>query len=120
MAGFHLCFFVVLLALAIVAESTSPAPRDFQLPNVSHISVVEGEHLVGHVGDYINPMEEMMMESEFARRNLAGGSHISYDALKANKVPCSKRGQSYYNCQQSGRANPYNRGCTAATRCARH
>lgn len=121
MAGFRLGFFLAILALAVVAESTSPALRDFQFRNVSHISIGDSGHLVGHVGDYINPMEEMMMESESARRNLAGSTkHISYGALNANRVPCSRRGRSYYNCQQTGRANPYRRGCTVATRCARH
>ncbi|KAL8119627.1 protein RALF-like 4 [Apium graveolens] len=56
-----------------------------------------------------------------SRRALAGAaSHISYDALNENKVPCTQRGSSYYNCVASKRANPYQRGCSAATQCARY
>merc|ERR1712137_1308680 len=46
--------------------------------------------------------------------------YISYDALKKNNVPCSQRGRSYYNCNRNTRANPYNRGCTYITHCARN
>lgn len=63
---------------------------------------------------------ETMLDPGTTRRFLGGGGHISYDALNANKVPCNQRGNSYYNCGASGKANPYQRGCTAATRCARH
>ncbi|WOK97928.1 hypothetical protein Cni_G06636 [Canna indica] len=63
--------------------------------------------------------EEAAMESETSRRFLAQQKYISYDALKKDQVPCNKRGQSYYNCQQHGQANPYHRACTAITRCAR-
>ncbi|KAL1821557.1 hypothetical protein ACET3Z_016426 [Daucus carota] len=119
MAGFRLGFFIALLALAMLAESNSPALREFQLNVAGNSSDGEAGHLVGRVGDYIDSMEEMMMESESARRNLAASAHISYSALIANRIPCSNRGNSYYNCGATGRANPYLRGCTTATRCAR-
>ncbi|KAK1583365.1 hypothetical protein Q3G72_023061 [Acer saccharum] len=66
---------------------------------------------------------EMLFDTDSARRQLKGGSrYISYGALKANQVPCNKRGQSYYNCQRSQRANPYTRGCSAitSTKCKRY
>ncbi|KAK9161539.1 hypothetical protein Syun_007880 [Stephania yunnanensis] len=61
--------------------------------------------------------EEFGMESEITRRILATSQYISYEALKRNSVPCSRRGASYYNCQAGGQANPYQRGCSAITRC---
>jgi hypothetical protein len=47
--------------------------------------------------------------------------YISYAALRADQVPCNKRGRSYYsNCEAQKAANPYRRGCSAITRCARN
>ncbi|XP_074576041.1 rapid alkalinization factor-like [Curcuma longa] len=65
--------------------------------------------------------EEGEMESDSVRRVLAAnrGRYISYDALKRDRVPCDRRGQSYYNCSRQRQANPYRRGCTVITRCAR-
>ncbi|GAB2227336.1 hypothetical protein Droror1_Dr00009154 [Drosera rotundifolia] len=49
--------------------------------------------------------------------------YISYAALSANRIPCPARsGRSYYtvNCyKESGPVRPYNRGCSAITRCRR-
>ncbi|XP_051115560.1 protein RALF-like 19 [Andrographis paniculata] len=65
--------------------------------------------------------DEFLMESESARRQLGGGGgYISYGALNRNNVPCNQRGQSYYNCRDHQTANPYQRSCTRATRCARN
>lgn len=69
------------------------------------------------VGDTIDMSEEMMMESESARRALAGRGYISYNAMQKNNVPCNQRGQSYYDCNSRGQANPYSRGCNVITRC---
>ncbi|PIN05366.1 hypothetical protein CDL12_22083 [Handroanthus impetiginosus] len=60
---------------------------------------------------------EFDMDSEINRRILATNNYISYGALQANNVPCSRRGASYYNCQPGAEANPYTRSCTAATQC---
>ncbi|KGN52797.1 hypothetical protein Csa_014956 [Cucumis sativus] len=60
---------------------------------------------------------EFEMDSEINRRILATSSYISYKSLRANNIPCSRRGSSYYNCQPGAEANPYQRGCTAITRC---
>ncbi|KAL5561490.1 hypothetical protein UlMin_031237 [Ulmus minor] len=57
------------------------------------------------------------MGSESNRRILATSQYISYGALQRNTVPCSRRGASYYNCQQGAQANPYNRACSSITRC---
>ncbi|XP_027367111.1 rapid alkalinization factor-like [Abrus precatorius] len=61
--------------------------------------------------------EEFELDSEINRRILATTKYISYGALQRNTVPCSRRGASYYNCRPGAQANPYNRGCSAITRC---
>ncbi|GAA0151060.1 hypothetical protein LIER_09861 [Lithospermum erythrorhizon] len=61
--------------------------------------------------------DEFGMDSEINRRILATTKYISYGALQRNNVPCSQRGASYYNCRPGAQANPYNRGCSAITRC---
>ncbi|OIV91737.1 hypothetical protein TanjilG_26590 [Lupinus angustifolius] len=77
--------------------------------------------LIGGDIDLITDDNEFLMSSETTRRTLQGRRrYIGYNALRANKVPCGQRGRSYYNCQQRGRANPYRRGCTAITHCARN
>ncbi|KAK8492762.1 hypothetical protein V6N13_117693 [Hibiscus sabdariffa] len=58
--------------------------------------------------------------TETNHRLLAGQKeYISYKALKSNAVPCNKRGRSYYDCGRAGAVNPYTRGCSIITRCAR-
>ncbi|KAH7546020.1 protein RALF-like 19 [Ziziphus jujuba] len=105
-----LCLIFLLLALAVVAEASSFHDASWGLDHLSH----------GSVGDFIGEDNEMLMDSEASRRALAGGrKYISYSALKKNRVPCGRRGQSYYNCQKRQRANPYKRGCTVITHCAR-
>ncbi|KAI9180232.1 hypothetical protein LWI28_002586 [Acer negundo] len=70
----------------------------------------------GSVADCMTD-DEFGMDSEINRRILDTTNYVSYGALQRNTVPCSQRGDSYYNCQQSGQANPYNRACTALTQC---
>ncbi|XP_058096227.1 protein RALF-like 19 [Magnolia sinica] len=63
---------------------------------------------------------EMEMDSDINRRILAvQKKYISYDLLKKDEVPCSRPGASYYDCHELGKANPYQRGCTVITGCAR-
>ncbi|KAG5570072.1 hypothetical protein H5410_059838 [Solanum commersonii] len=74
----------------------------------------------GLVGNCIDEEEEMMMESDISRRVLGGrNGYVSYGAMSRNNVPCNVRGASYYNCHANQRVNPYRRGCTQITRCAR-
>ncbi|KAH6762530.1 ralf-like 33 [Perilla frutescens var. hirtella] len=61
--------------------------------------------------------DEFELDSESNRRILATRRYISYGALQRNNVPCSRRGASYYNCRPGAQANPYQRGCSAVTRC---
>ncbi|XP_074309325.1 protein RALF-like 33 [Silene latifolia] len=73
-------------------------------------------------GSMIECMEsdEFEMSSEMNRRILITTQYISYGAMQANRVPCSKKGNSYYNCIPGGSANPYDRGCTSIARCGRY
>ncbi|XP_068659790.1 rapid alkalinization factor [Aristolochia californica] len=70
----------------------------------------------GNLGECLEE-DEFEMDSEINRRILATSQYISYEALKRNSVPCSRRGASYYNCRSGAQANPYKRGCSAITRC---
>lgn len=62
---------------------------------------------------------EFDMDSEIKRRKLYSysGNFICYEALQSDFVPCSQRGQSYYNCDEGADANPYSRSCNAITQC---
>ncbi|KAL2344060.1 hypothetical protein Fmac_005345 [Flemingia macrophylla] len=101
-----LALLLLTLALAMVAEASK----------VHH----EYGHHGALVGDLIGDDNEMLLDSESNRRALGGRQkYISYAALSANNVPCGRHGRSYYNCQARGRANPYSRGCSAITHCAR-
>ncbi|ESW12554.1 hypothetical protein PHAVU_008G122900 [Phaseolus vulgaris] len=62
---------------------------------------------------------ELEMDSEINRRILASSNYISYQAIQRGTVPCSLAGASYYNCKPGAEANPYQRGCSAITRCRR-
>lgn len=113
-----LCVIFLFVALAMVAEASSFDAASWGLNDLSHISVTTGTS----VGDLIGDDNEMLMESESDRRQLRRAPtnrYISYGALKANQVPCGRRGHSYYNCQKRQKANPYKRGCSAITHCAR-
>ncbi|XP_038716915.1 rapid alkalinization factor-like [Tripterygium wilfordii] len=71
----------------------------------------------GSIAECLAGEEEFELDSEINRRILATSNYISYGALQRNTIPCSRRGASYYNCQSGAQANPYNRGCSAITRC---
>ncbi|XP_010457289.1 PREDICTED: protein RALF-like 1 [Camelina sativa] len=79
-------------------------------------SGVHGSGCHGSIAECIGAEEEEM-DSEINRRILATTKYISYQSLRRNSVPCSRRGASYYNCQNGAQANPYSRGCSAIARC---
>ncbi|PIN18344.1 hypothetical protein CDL12_09004 [Handroanthus impetiginosus] len=107
---------LVFLVVAIAAMAMVVQSKEYM-----HIGVVAEPDGHGLVADALDIDEELMMESESARRQLArGGGYISYGALNRNNVPCNRRGRSYYNCGGHQKANPYTRGCTRASRCARN
>ena len=69
--------------------------------------------------------EEEVGGDAFMRRAMAQrqptNRYISYAALRADQVPCNQRGRSYYsNCASQQPANPYRRGCSVITKCARN
>ncbi|KAK7319699.1 hypothetical protein RJT34_04424 [Clitoria ternatea] len=102
-----LAILLVAMALAMMIAEASNV-HDFSYPGGAV------------VGDLVGEDNEMMLDSESNRRTLASTQrYISYGALKANNAPCGNRGNSYYNCQNRGRANPYTRGCSRITNCAR-
>ncbi|KAL9235776.1 hypothetical protein vseg_010512 [Gypsophila vaccaria] len=71
-------------------------------------------------GQCTGSMEECE-ESEIRRRKLVLSlTFISIEALNANRVPCSYRGLSYYNCYPDAPANTYQRGCDTISRCSRY
>ncbi|KAH7846997.1 hypothetical protein Vadar_020562 [Vaccinium darrowii] len=116
--AFILCFITTLMIIS-------------SLPNTIVASGDHGQTLVGWVptmsgcrgtiaecladGD-----EEFGLDSEVNRRILAVNKYISYGALSRNRVPCSRRGASYYNCRTGAQRNPYSRGCNRITRCRRN
>lgn len=123
----------VLLALSAVVQSPSFSAADnnatWALTSVSSDDFNDVGGATCTVGDCLEPGEEEGLtpteEDEAAaaaiRRALARQRRaISYRALARNRVPCRRRGRSYYNCGSSGRANPYRRGCSAITRCRRY
>ncbi len=65
------------------------------------------------------PAPTPLSRTEMTNIRGEGSTYISYGALGKNNVPCSKRGLSYYNCQPGAQANPYTRGCSVISRCAR-
>ncbi|KAK9674464.1 hypothetical protein RND81_12G234400 [Saponaria officinalis] len=112
---------VLVLALVIKVESSSYNDATWGMTRLSS-GTDDGSVMRscnGQVGDCIGD-EEDMLDSETNRRQLAGRRrHISYEAMRRDRVPCNNPGQSYYYCRSNIRANPYKRGCTYITHCAR-
>ncbi|KAL9232439.1 hypothetical protein vseg_007551 [Gypsophila vaccaria] len=112
---------IVLALLLIVAESTTYNDATWGMTRLSsdNSDLPATRSCNGLVGDCIGDMEEML-DSESNRRQLAGRRRrISYEAMKRDRVPCNRPGQSYYYCRGNVQANPYRRGCTYITHCAR-
>ena len=113
----------LLLALVVVVAEPSSLDQWGSLTGLAATGYGDGELTCnGQIGGCIEPEEEMMMESEGARRQMLNKNQrfISYAALRKNNIPCGRRGQSYYNCRRNVRANPYRRGCSVITRCHRY
>ena len=103
-------FFFFLLLLALIATSVDAA-------GVHHHDLLQWSACDGSVGECAGSDDEFELDSESSRRFLATTNYISYDALRRDSVPCSRRGASYYNCRPGAQANPYSRGCSAITQC---
>ncbi|GMY37384.1 protein RALF-like 19 [Fagus crenata] len=105
----------LLLAFAMVVESSSSIHEATKWG----LTKIGTGSCDGAVGDCIGEENEMLMDSHHSRRLARRRKYISYGALRANSIPCGRRGNSYYNCQRRQRANPYRRGCNIITHCAR-
>ncbi|KAK9735460.1 hypothetical protein RND81_04G206800 [Saponaria officinalis] len=108
-----LAILTVGLLLSLISTVYSSSDLNFSLDHLTAGSVCEGtieECVVGYDDE---------LDSEEHRRMLAQTSYISYGALNRNRVPCSRRGASYYNCRPGAQANPYRRGCSYISRCRR-
>ncbi|KAL3652569.1 hypothetical protein CASFOL_002250 [Castilleja foliolosa] len=107
---------LAVLVVALAAMAMTAYAGDFTMAD----AVLSDPIGHGLVEDALDFDETMMLESDSARRQLRGRGYVSYGAMRRNRVPCNQRGRSYYNCNGHQRANPYKRGCTRATRCARN
>nr|GMD31903.1 protein RALF-like 22 [Ipomoea batatas] len=120
----------VVTSIPVAESSSSPMYNDnhrfVQQPPL--MSMVHGNHATPSrprkcsgrvIGDCMSEDEEMAMESGMSRRVLGQTKYISYAALAANSIPCNARGRSYYNCYTHQKVNPYSRGCSMITHCAR-
>ncbi|XP_022760562.1 protein RALF-like 33 [Durio zibethinus] len=119
---FSFSFLAICAILAVHVEVSSSSPTldfvgDHFRPVKSECrgSIAECLMLSGEESSDFDA--EFAMGSEITRRILATTRYISYGALSRNRVPCSRRGASYYNCQPGAQANPYSRGCSRITRC---
>ncbi|KAI7737023.1 hypothetical protein M8C21_007523, partial [Ambrosia artemisiifolia] len=59
----------------------------------------------------------LSMNMPFEPNLLEGATSAMVHCKLKNNVPCNQRGQSYYNCNGRGQANPYTQGCNVITRC---
>lgn len=112
-------FTIVIFFITIMIISSPPVQAGFanNLDGLEWTKTgVHGSSCHGSIADCIGGEEEEM-DSEISRRILATTKYISYQSLKRNSVPCSRRGASYYNCQNGAQANPYSRGCSSIARC---
>ncbi|CAM0880273.1 unnamed protein product [Alopecurus aequalis] len=122
----RLSFAVLALLVATAAVACLPAPASAGELSSMMLQSRACDGAVGECG--VDEDEEMGMggvgAGEALRRSLVRqptAKYISYAALRADQIPCNKRGQSYYtNCATMKQANPYTRGCSAITRCARN
>ncbi|KAF6999948.1 hypothetical protein CFC21_015918 [Triticum aestivum] len=122
MARLGVALLALLAAAAAVACLPSPASAG-ELASMLLSRAAACDGIIGECG--VDEDEEMAPGAgEALRRSLARKStarYISYAALRADQIPCDKRGASYYiNCGSMQQANPYTRGCSAITHCARN
>ncbi|CAL4965878.1 unnamed protein product [Urochloa decumbens] len=118
-------------ALLLAVPASAGAPPD--MGGLEYSFAAGTKHCTGPVGQCdVDMAEELGLSggglpsgSDALRRTLAQrqprNRYISYAALRADQVPCNQRGRSYYsNCGAQKAANPYRRGCSVITRCARN
>ena len=130
---------LVLVALLVAAVAAAAAclavPASAGVPDMGGLDALAAAGMTkkqcsGAVGECgVDEAEELGLSGggagEALRRTLAQrqpqNRYISYAALRADQVPCNQRGRSYYsNCGAQKAVNPYRRGCSVITRCARN
>ncbi|KFK42648.1 rapid alkalinization factor 1 [Arabis alpina] len=109
-------FLIFFITIMIISSPPVQAGFASDLDGLLAKTGVHGSGCHGSIAECIGSEEEEM-DSEINRRILATTKYISYQSLKRNSVPCSRRGASYYNCQNGAQANPYSRGCSSIARC---
>lgn len=117
---------VAVLALLAAAAALAWLPAPSSAGGLDAVIAVPSRTCTGAVGECgVDEDEELGLGGDaLLRRSMAQrkptNRYISYAALRADQVPCNKRGTSYYtNCASQQQANPYRRGCSAITRCQR-
>ncbi|RZC75773.1 hypothetical protein C5167_000239 [Papaver somniferum] len=114
-----LVFFFFFFTIFIILTTTTSLMEAYSDSNSNHdmgwISTTTRSSRCE--GSRVGDCENDEMDSEISRRILETTKYISYESLKKNSVPCSQKGASYYNCKPGAQANPYNRGCSAITKC---
>ncbi|CAN6363617.1 unnamed protein product [Urochloa humidicola] len=110
--------FLLLLSLLAAASSSASAISDGDIPLPLTLLPAAGG-CRGSVGECLagGGDDEMGLGHHHGRALYDGGGYLSYRALRRDSVPCSRRGDSYYNCRPAAAANPYSRGCSRITRC---
>ena len=125
---------VALLVAAVAAAACLAVPASAGVPDMGGLDALAAgaktKQCSGAVGECgVDEAEELGLSGggagEALRRTLAQrqpqNRYISYAALRADQVPCNQRGRSYYsNCGAQKAVNPYRRGCSVITRCARN
>ncbi|KAE8777035.1 rapid alkalinization factor-like [Hordeum vulgare] len=114
------------LLAAAAAVTCLPAPASAgELASMLLSRAAACDGIIGECG--VDEDEEMGTGTgagEALRRSLERkptARYISYAALRADQIVCNKRGASYYtNCGSMQQMNPYTRGCSAITHCARN
>ncbi|KDP23480.1 hypothetical protein JCGZ_23313 [Jatropha curcas] len=115
---FLMCGAMLMILILMSGTSTVEASGDHHQQSLGWIPIRSS--CKGSIAECLasdDGGEEFELDSEISRRILATSNYISYGALQRNTVPCSRRGASYYNCQNGAQANPYTRGCSTITRC---
>ncbi|KAK9733653.1 hypothetical protein RND81_04G081900 [Saponaria officinalis] len=109
-------FSVLILAVSfLLSMSLFPQPADASEKNPTGLEIgkwSENGQCRGTIEECNGP--------EIRRSTVETVRYISYDALIPNRVFCSLRGLSYYNCVPNTTANPYQRGCDTMSGCARY
>ncbi|XP_026444646.1 rapid alkalinization factor-like [Papaver somniferum] len=115
---FFFTIFIILTTTTSLMEAYSDNNSNHEMGWISTTTTRSSSSRLSRCeGSTVGDCENDEMDSEINRRILETTKYISYELLKKNSVPCSQKGASYYNCKPGAQANPYNRGCSAITKC---